>query len=238
MLCNQEDLTRFVRAELDVDDLERVLRHLEECRECAANLQVMVRLRANREEIREELEKTGPPAALPLVRRNWFAAVAAALILTVSGLVIILLTHSRPQTDLAALASLERFPYRPMILRGETQAPVELFNQAMSVYELNDLSRARRMLEDYLFQSPRDAEAYFYLGVCLYLLGDHAEALRALETGLSLRTIEPEEKYHWYLAQVYLKMRLAEPARRELRVVISFQGQFSSKAAAILERID
>lgn len=238
MLCNQEDLNRFVRAELDVDDLERVLRHLEECRECAERLQVLIRLRANREAIREALQGTGPAAARPAGSRRWFAAAAAALILCVSSLVIALVLNSRPQPDPAELASQERYPYRPMVLRGEAQPPEDLFHQAMRVYEMNDLARADKMLEDYLLGSPRDAEAYFYLGVCRYLLGKPEEALGVFKAGLSVRTIEPEEKYHWYLAQVHLKLRHVESARQELRIVVSFQGEFSGRAAAILRRLD
>jgi TolA-binding protein len=239
MHCSHEDLIRFVQAELDVDDLERVVQHLEACQECAASLQVMVRLRANREELRNALEKAVPArGAASSAAPRWFAVAAAALILSVSGLLIFLLLNSRSQLDLPALASQERYPYRPMVLRGGDQAPAELFNQAMGVYQLNDVARASLMLEDYLFQSPRDAEAYFYLGVCHYLLGKYAEAVRVLETGLSVRTIEPEEKYHWYLAQAYLKMRRAAPARRELQLVVGFQGEFGAKAAAILKRLD
>jgi tetratricopeptide (TPR) repeat protein len=237
MSCNQEDLLRFVRAELDVNEMERVLEHLEHCQECSSSVQVMVRLRANREELREVLAANATPATGYGTAWRWYAAAAAALIALTSGLLFMLIEGSRTPIDMAELAVEERYPYRPMILRGDSPAPAEQFAEAISAYEQNILPRASRLLDAYLTQNPEDADAYFYLGVCRYLLGDLLEARNALETGLGLRTIQPEEKYHWYLAQVYLKLRQADRARRELLTVISFNGEFAKKAASILVRM-
>jgi tetratricopeptide (TPR) repeat protein len=237
MSCNQEDLLRFVRAELDVDEMERVLEHLEHCRDCSDSLQVMVRLRANRGELREVLAANAIPGIGSGSPWRWYAAAAAALIVLTSSLLFILIRSGRTPVDLAGLAVEERYPYRPMILRGDTPAPAEQFAEAINAYEQNVLPRARRLLDGYITQNPEDADAYFYLGVCRYLLGDLPEARNALEIGLGLRTIQPEEKYHWYLAQVYLKLRQADRARRELLTVISFNGEFATRAESILMRM-
>ena len=236
MPCNQEDLLRFVRAELDADELERVVEHLEHCQECSDSVQVMVRLRANREELREALAPKQKPAsgAGALAGWRWYAYAAAALVVLTSSLIVFMIQSSRMPVDLAELAVEERYPYHPMILRGDSPSPDRQYSDAIDAYEQNDLPRARRLLEAYVAQKPADADAHFYLGVCRYLLGDLLEARNALETGLGRRTIQPEEKYHWYLAQVHLKLRQADRARRELLTVISFRGEFSAQASAIL----
>jgi TolA-binding protein len=240
MLCNQEDLLRFVRAELDVDELERVVEHLEHCQECSDSVQVMVRLRANREELRDALAPTQKPAsgAGALAGWRWYAYAAAALVVLTTSLIVFMIQGGRAPVDLAELAVEARYPYHPMILRGDNPSPASQFTDAIDAYEQNDLPRAKRLLEAYVAQNPADADAHFYLGVCRYLLGDLLEARNALETGLGHRTIQPEEKYHWYLAQVHLKMRQGDRARRELLTVISFRGEFSAQASAILLKME
>lgn len=253
MQCNRDELLQFVRAELQTQETERVVEHLETCGDCSSFLDTMVRLRANRQQISEALEPAqagqrsgdeGRVLAWPKreesTRRGFLArstqAIAAVLMLAV-GVALLYQLLRRPQPDMAMLVTHERYPYQPMILRGEPSTPDELFSLGIRHYERNELSQAQPLLERYIEQNPSDADAYFYLGVIYYLTGNLPQARQVLESGLKVRTIQPEEKFHWYLAQVYLRLRYKELARLELEKVLIFRGEFSNAARAILSQL-
>lgn len=249
MPCNHDDLIRFVRSELQVEELERVLQHLHRCSDCSGLMDTLVRLRANRRQIAETLYDQASAGSADW--KNWLRApirltLAIPAPQRLAGAVMVLLAlvsapiyfwvQPRP-ANLANLAVQEPYPYQPMVFRSDPNPPAETFHSAIRHYEQNDLGQARSLLESYVRRNPSDADAHFYLGVVNYLMGDFREALRSLQEGLRVRTIQPEEKFHWYLAQVYLKLQSADRAREELNRVLTFRGEFNRRAESLLDQI-
>jgi len=250
MKCNRYSLLQFTCGELDVEEMERITAHLEQCTECSAELRLIARLRANREELCRALaEKPAGSKSFhllpgvfrkgwtPLVRENPYPWIAAASILVTVGTLLFFLIHTPTVQDLAALATAGLPPYEPMILRQGGSPGSPLFLSAMESYRKSDLIAARSKLEQLLQDNPKDAEALFYLGVIHYHGGEYSKAEYMIRDGLSSCTYGVKEKYHWFLAQIALKRQQKEKARQELNRVTEFQGRYAAEAQQILSRL-
>jgi hypothetical protein len=81
-------------------------------------------------------------------------------------------------------------------------------------------------------------EVHFYYGVALLLSGQAREAVPALQKASSLATSGQAPRVQWYLAQTYLRLADASPARAELESLCRAQGDYGRDACEVLRRLN
>jgi tetratricopeptide (TPR) repeat protein len=125
---------------------------------------------------------------------------------------------------------------------GEPEAPAEKarssFDRAMRLYEQDDFAGAQQRLTSFLEKNPQHAEAHFYLGVSLLMLGRSQEAIAPLETAAGRVKSRAAEEAHWYLALAHLKNGEFSAALEQLDAVIRLSGRHSSEAQRLRREVE
>jgi tetratricopeptide (TPR) repeat protein len=114
---------------------------------------------------------------------------------------------------------------------------VSLFARAMRPYQQDDFAEAERRLEQFLEKNPKHAEAHFYRGVSLLLLGRTADAVAPLETAVEHGDAQVREEAQWYLAQAYLKLGEPSKALPHLDAVIERSEKHRSEALPLRQQV-
>ncbi len=222
--CDEVPLIEFLKAELDADETEALLRHVENCADCRERLQVMAAIAASYPE--PEAEKRSRISN----RTLWLLA---------AGLMVALLTpilYLQMSSGMGSLATSEKYPAGfPLVTRGgvEVGALEQVRREAYEAYRRGDFQRSGALLK----LLPRDADTLFYLGVSQYFSGEPEQALGNLQ-----RASELDAKWNqpagWYRASAYLKTGQKEKAREALRQLAKGDGDYSKKAEELLEKLE
>lgn len=225
MNCPQAPLLEFVRAELDGETTEQVLRHLEACPECRQRLRVIAGLEAFYREKRARRKAS----------KLWLLAAGVLAVIALPVLYSSWEGLRRGRADLAALATRETYPYFPLHTRsGQAAAEAPSIREsAFAAYNERDFRTAEREFS----RIPADAEILFYRGVACYFLGLHDEALENWERALQSDS-RWREPVLWYRANVFLKSGEAQSARDLLATLAREPGEFQQRAGALLEQLN
>lgn len=114
-------------------------------------------------------------------------------------------------------------PTERAVLRGST---TRAFDLAMMAYQQNDLAKAIDRLEVLSeSETPDTAEANFYLGVSLLLVGRNQAAIAPLRKALQSTTGARQESCQYYLALAYLKNNQPQQALAEIETLIGMNGE-------------
>ncbi len=223
--CEEVPLIEFLKGELDADETEALLRHVENCADCRERLQVMAAIAASYPA--PEAEKRGRMSN----RALWL--LAAGII--VALLAPVLYMQMSP-TRIGSLATSEKYPGGfPLVTRGgvEVGALEQVRREAYEAYRRGDFQRSGALLK----LLPRDADTLFYLGVSQYFSGEPEQALGNLQ-----RASELDAKWNqpagWYRASAYLKTGQKEKAREALRQLAKGDGEYGKKAEELLEKLE
>jgi hypothetical protein len=228
---DEQQLVAFYSGEASEEQAEAIRDHLAECGRC---LELARDAREFLEDAREGPAvapmpvaitqvslvppKPAPPRARPLL------AAAAAVVLGV-GLWWAQKTPPAPAPPPAPTVAppvhtfgdlpVAKAPYvRPrgagddIVWRGDeppTEAPRDAFSRAMLLYERDDFAGAERRLALVTPRDARHAEASFYRGVSLLLLGRASDAIAPLEVASRLGRGAERQDALWYLALARLK---------------------------------
>jgi hypothetical protein len=111
------------------------------------------------------------------------------------------------------------------------------FAQAMRPYDRNDFAEAEQRLAQFLEQNPGHAQAHFYRGVSLLLLGRTAEAIASLQTAIKHGPGGVSEEAHWYLALAYLKTGEPSKALGHLDAVVETSGKHHPQALQLRQQV-
>jgi tetratricopeptide (TPR) repeat protein len=122
---------------------------------------------------------------------------------------------------------------------GGPSAPSKLtpFARAMRSYERGEYALAERQLERFLETDPTHAEALFYRGVSLLLIGRTADAIAPLQAATRHGPGRVREDAHWYLALAYLKAGGPPQALEHLNWVVQASGRHHSEARQLQQEI-
>jgi len=210
MICEDLKLAEFLRGELEPNETQGVLRHLEGCQVCRERIRVMAILETRFQE-ESHFNKPKP--------RTYLAA-AAVLIFSLVPLAYYFAGGVSPPAEGENVLAAEPYPYFPLELRSEgtNSNNDKLRETAFEAYVTGDYLRANVILED-LVSGAKDPELTFYLGVTHYLLGNNP------------RWKAPS---HWYMANLLLRDGEKAPARRLLEALRDGGGEFSVESAALL----
>jgi hypothetical protein len=111
------------------------------------------------------------------------------------------------------------------------------FARAMRPYERNDFAEAERRLARFLEKNPTHAEAHFYRGVSLLLLGRATDAIAPLEATVGHGHGRVVEEAHWYLALAYLKAGEPSKALKPLDAVVATSGRHRAEAEKLRRQV-
>lgn len=247
MLLNAEELLALVNGDAEPDRLADLLDRLEHCPESADALQVLVSLRANREEALDaihqaaEREATSPQIPLPSARpaawpMSW-AAQGLRMAATIAIVAVISVwaantfyAPAESSLDTRTLATREFanivLPNQPPNLEltsGTTTAAI--IAKAYGALLDGDYETAKRALEG----QPTDVEGHvlLYRGMSYYFLGEYEKALIDLVGVQALDSVGNTGTLHqaaWYEANALLALERPGGAWLALEKVKSADG--------------
>jgi TolA-binding protein len=133
------------------------------------------------------------------------------------------------------LADLVLPPYQASNLRGQSRDPN--FDAGMKAYTGHDCPDAERSLAQVQAQDQDALTAQFYLGVCEMHEGDMAAAAKTLNKVAGVADAPQQEAAMYYLAQIALRGKDVQVARRYLAHTVQLHGDFEARARAELIQI-
>jgi len=261
---NEEQAIAFQAGELAEEQAEALRSHVAECPSCLELVRdARAFLDAMESDLKEDAAGAAPPAAAPAVRkRPWQAPLAASAALLLLGLGLWRGLRSPEPPPLAPASPagtaparqpawadlpLSKAPYVPraaaldeLTWRDGDADPSRssaagAFARAMQPYEKDDFAEAARRLGLLVAQRPRYAEAHFYRGVSLLLLGRPQEATAALERADQHGSGVSREELLWYQALAYLKTDAPEKALAALEAPARGAGPHRAEAQRLRE---
>lgn len=237
----EERLLAFYRGGLPEAEVESVREHLAGCASC-------VDLARDARAFLAAWEAS--PATLRPSSLRWLAAAAVLLVAAFASIWV--LRHrpappspglapeaaapaaANPWRNLPVAAAAYRLP-RPedeLVFRSPEEAPpAAAFVAAMAPYARGDYGAADLELGRFLRAHPGQAEASFYRGVSLLILGKSEEAAKLLKSAASSPSPLPEAA--WYLALALLKSGETEAALVPLDEVGQKAGPHQAHAAQL-----
>ena len=126
-------------------------------------------------------------------------------------------------------------PYEHVLsTRGSSD---EGLNKAMLLYESKDFKGANAQFDSLLAATPGFYELNFYRGITHIELENYDSAIRDLEAVLDQNSTLSNQA-EWYLALIYLKENNVLESKKLLKNIAKNNKLYSSKAEAILKKID
>lgn len=224
MHLKAEELLGLLHGETPAEQLTEQLDHLDACAECAGAFEVMVALRAHREEAQQslelakELESAGPiPFPVPTATPAWsgrFLALAATVALAALTGLMVWGTPIRSLDGLLAGLAVDEFVQAPLIVPAEIrpasgdETPLQ---EAVGLLESNDFTGALAVLE----AQPaafEDELTGLYLGIAQYFAGRHEEVLETLASLTKSADTSISRPARWYEANALLRLGRAQEA--------------------------
>ena len=214
MNCDRYPLLGFARGELSSDSAGRMAAHVAGCKTCEQRLRVVV-----------ALQEYYGGRQLRWRRPGWLVAAAA---LAVAVATVALERGLAPGRTPHAPTLAEELPYPLVLLSNRSEVDADR-RAAYQAYRDGNYARAERLLGESTL-----AIDLFLRGVSLYLLGREEEALPLL------RRVPPEDVWsdpaRWYEANALLRLDRWGEARRLLSRLSVEPGEYSSRAASLLQR--
>ena len=224
MLLNTEELLALVSGDAEPDRLADLLDRLERCPESPAALQVLVALRANREEALEALRLVAENDAVSAPFRHAAArpdapspgwawatqalrlAASIALVAVVSVWATITIFGPGEPVDTSSLATTTFVNSVRWAPTAELTSSA-VVDDALRALDAGDFERVKSLLE----RQPTDAEGRIplFLGMAEYFLDDYEAALAKFEEVRELPTLSDAGITHqaaWYEANALLKL--------------------------------
>lgn len=241
----EETLLAFYRGGLSEAEGESVREHLAGCASCVGLARDARAFLAAWEAVPERARGFGA---------RWLAAAAVLFVAVLAGLWAardraaapapgpVREAHApgpaNPWRDLPIAAAEYRppAPEEELVFRsGDEAPPPAAFAAAMSSYARGDYAAAEAELSRFLATHPGHAEAGFYRGVSLLMLGRPDEAKPLLKSAAV--SSRPPAEARWYLGLALLKSGDAAAALAELDAVGRVQGKHRAEAARLAEGV-
>ena len=230
MACTLEHSQRIgelAGGRLDAAGAAELLAHLEGCRACSQELDLVA-----------DLLRAAPAARTRTSGRPNLRLVLGAVALAAAVAVLFFSLRPRaPERRLHDLARLTPPPVAGLVLRGEGAADVPLA-EALEAFGARDYRLAAERLQALDESRPDGALTLFYLGVARLELGEHEPALAALGRAAELGTSLLVEQALWYRAQAHLALDQGAEARAVLRRLVELDGDFEPNARALLAELE
>ena len=225
MLLNSEELLALVHGDAEPDRLADLLDRLERCPESTAALQVLVTLRANREEALETLRLTAEkehappithPASVHTLPTGWAlqglrlaASVALAVLVGIWALgapvTSVETVQQESPTGFAALATSEYANFVTLAPRVDLTSQSErgTVDQARQLIEQE---RAGEAVELLVALDRENEEVDLFLGMAQFFSGQHAAAADTLSAIRDSETSFISSQAQWYEANALLAL--------------------------------
>ena len=224
MHLKAEELLGLLHGETPAEQLTEQLNHLDACAECAGAFEVMVALRAHREdaqqslELAKELESAGPiPFPAPAATLAWsgrFLALAAMVALAALTGLMVWSTPIRSLDGLLAGLAVDEFVQAPLIVPAQIrpasgdETPLQ---RAVGLLENDDFAAALAVLEAQP-QALENELTRLYLGIVQYFAGHHEAGLETLARLTTSADTSISRPAQWYEANALLRLGRAQEA--------------------------
>lgn len=232
MACTSErsqELGELAGARLGAAAAEALLAHVAGCAACSRELDLVA-----------DLLRAAPAPRAAMPARNVPRWVWGALALAAAVALLLFSLRARPPARaIRDLARLAPPPVTSLVLRGQGEQGIEThFDEALAALGAGDPHLAAERLLAQLASNPDEPLALFYLGVCRLQLGEHAQALAALERATELGTDLLVEQALWYRAQARLALDEGVEARTLLLRLVELDGDYEPNARQLLAELE
>ena len=141
-----------------------------------------------------------------------------------------------PADGLAKLARLDPPPYRPAVRRGSGDAASGGdFSLGMELYQKGSFAAAIPPLSK---AATGRVDAAFFLAACYLLTGDGPSAANAARAVIASGDTPYREEAQFLLAKALLAQQDAAGAEKELKAVVSLDGDLRGQAVDLLAAIE
>jgi len=223
MACTTErstEIGEFSAGRLDAAATGGLLDHLEGCRECSAEFELVADLVAAPRFVFER-------PRMRLVQRARPVLAAAAAV----ALAVVIFRPGTRRPSLEDLASTDPLPAASAVLRSETPPPRPPdYLEAMDLYAKGDFAGAASRLAAFVERSPEDALAHLYLGICRLQTGSPREAIAPLARAAEIGEGLVKERALWYLGNARLALREGEAALEAFERLEALEGDYEPNA--------
>jgi len=254
MLLNTEELLALAHGDVEPDRLADLLDRLEHCSESAAALQVLVSLRANREEALEALRLAAqrdatstpvphPSAWRPAPSAGWGWATQGLRLAASVALVAVIgawaaSSFFAPGGSTVDFRSLATDTYHNSVGAGvppdaQLTAGDQAIREAYKALSARDFVAVKDLLQN----QPNDADGKvpLFLGMSEYFLGNHAEALAQFVEVRTLPSVSQSSTLRqaaWYEANAMLALNQPMNAIAVLETLKSVDPDYKFQSEA------
>ena len=174
-----------------------------------------------------------------LVRVGLRLRVAVPVLAVALLLAVVSVRHGGRADRYARLASFSRDELATTIVRGPNvrDAVRELMESGAGYFDTGRYDEAARRFRAALDRDPGLAEAAYLLGLSRALADDAAGAVVPLETATRLAGPALAPRASWALSNAHLRLGRVENARTILETLRTSEGEYGSKARALLEQL-
>ncbi len=250
MNCNQvvseNVIERYLDGKLDEPTRDAFELHYFGCEACLEMLQTVQTVRPVVAAMPAPAPETQPRTAR---RTQWVWLAAAAAV----AVALLNIPSEQPKAPVAttpppatappvvavlSLADIQPAPYSPALFRGDAPSAAAAFEKAMLLYKDRNWAGAAAALSALAERPPHPPAALHFSGISLLLDGKTTAAIAALDRVIGLGAKSPfEEEARFYRAQALVLDGQTAEARAELTRLVAAQGDYESKARALLERL-
>ncbi len=223
------EMAMFIKGELSEEDFERVLKHLEVCKECQKKYQALLFIKSFSDKM-DENKKFGRWKLIYLV------AASIILILTFSLFITSLILKNKYEKSYLAYVERSVYPYNKTVTRegGRNE-----FERVMSFYERGEYGKFISEMEKYIKKNKElFSSGSFYIGVSYYHLKDYGHAEKFLKFSTTDFTPKFYPERFWYLANTFIMEGKFSEAKKILRELSSFNNPYRENSLRLLKSIE
>lgn len=227
----REQINALATGSLAAEPARDLLTHLEACRECSEEFDLVADLLRARP---AEKAAGQEPASQPVLRL-WRPLLALAAVLVAALLIReAWWGDSRSLRDLAQITPIAA---PESLLRGSPGERGSEFARGMAAYARGNFATAAKELRVTATRRPEDALAQLYLGIAELQTGATKRAMAPLRKAAALGTGLVAERGLWFLANASLQLGSDKPALAALETLRQLDGDYAANAEELLRAL-
>ncbi len=227
MHIDEVRLAKFINGDVNEEEFEFILNHLEECKDCRKKYQELLALKAISWKDKEDIK-------FIKWKRFYLIAASVVIFLTVTLFLSSIILKNKWGNNFLLYIEKNYYPYEKSGVRGEDD---DNFRDIMNFYAEGKFDIFASKMERYLKKN-FDVRGAFYLGVVYYVRGEYDCAEKYLKLATENYSVKFYPERFWYLANTYIKEKKFKEAVSILKDLSSFENPYRERAQRLLKSVE